>query len=126
VNGKRILLVEDDEFVRQLVEAQLESLGYEVVGVPDACHAIAALTTLPRVDLLMTDVMMPGELDGLGLATRVRERWPALPVLLASGNPENASDARALGAPHLLKPYRLAELERKLSDALASVRGGQA
>lgn len=117
MNGKRILLVEDDEFVRSLMEAQLETLGYEVVGLPAAADAIAELATHRTVHLLMTDVMMPGELDGLELAAHVRERWPALPILFASGNPANAAEARTHGAPHLLKPYRLDELERKLAEA---------
>lgn len=119
MNGKRILLVEDDECVRALVEAQLDMLGYEVVSAGDADGAIGALATSAGIDLVMTDVLMPGELDGVGLAARVRERWPGLPILFASGDSANAARAIALGAPHLTKPYVLAELERKLGEALA-------
>lgn len=120
MNGRRILLVEDDEFVRSLVETQLEMLGYEVTSAVDAACALSALAAGTAVDLLVTDVTMPGELDGFGLAARVRARWPALPILFASGNVQDVAGARALGAPHLRKPYRLDELERKLGEALAT------
>lgn len=119
MNRKRILLVEDDEFVRSLVETQLAMLGYEVACVEDALRALDRLHTSERIDLLMTDVTMPGEMDGLRLAANVRERWPGLPILVASGDAAHGPAARAVGAPHLQKPYVLAELERKLDEALA-------
>lgn len=117
VRGKRILLVEDDEFVRSLVETQLAMLGYDVTCADDAASAIAILAAGERVHLLMTDVSMPGALDGLRLAAHVRERWPAIAILVASGNGADRTDAHAVGAPHLQKPYVLAELERKLLEA---------
>lgn len=126
-DGRRILLVEDDELVRSLVESQLVALGYEVTSAEDAPTALAMLAAAHArgapVELLMTDVMLPGDLDGFGLAREVRARWPELPILFASGNASNAAKARALGAPHLAKPYGLRELATTIE---ASITGAAA
>jgi CheY-like chemotaxis protein len=119
--NSRILIVEDDAFVRELVVAQLTSLGHEVVAVEDAAAALRELTAR-AFDLLMTDVMLPGEMDGHALAQRVRERWPALPVLFASGGtaagvPPGA--AAGAGVRHLRKPFRLPQLASAIDELLA-------
>jgi CheY-like chemotaxis protein len=118
----RILVVEDDAFVRELVVAQLTSLGHEVVAVDDAEAALRALTA-GAFGLLMTDVMLPGEMDGYALAQRVRDRWPELPVLYVSGGaaasvpPGAPADARVR---HLRKPFRLPQLAGAVDELLAA------
>ncbi len=67
-----------------------------------------------RVEAVMTDIIMPGEMDGIGLALTIQERWPALPVLLVSGYSERAAEAQARGFPVLNKPYSLPDVERRL------------
>jgi CheY-like chemotaxis protein len=117
----RILMVEDDAFVRELVVVQLTSLGHEVVAVEDAEAALRALDA-GSFGLLMTDLMLPGGTDGYALAQRVRERRPELPVLYASGG--TAAGAPP-GAPagtavrHLRKPFRLPQLARAIDELLA-------
>jgi CheY-like chemotaxis protein len=119
--NSRILMVEDDAFVRELVTAQLNSLGHEVVAVEEAEAALCELTA-SDFDLLMTDVMLPGEMDGHALVQRVRERWPELPVLYASGGsvggvpPSAPAGARVR---HLRKPFRLPQLAAAVDELLA-------
>ncbi len=97
-----ILLVEDDEQVRPLTAAFLRSLGYAVVAAPTAEAGRVLLHSLPRLDLLITDIALPGE-SGITLARRLRETHPGLPCLLMTGN-QPPSDLDDL--PVLVKPFR--------------------
>jgi CheY-like chemotaxis protein len=92
----------------------LEQLGYSVRWVSDA---EAALKELDRdgIDLVVTDIVMPGKIDGLGLARAIKQKRPGLPILLATGYSEAAQNARA-DFSILRKPYRLHELSRALSE----------
>jgi PAS domain S-box-containing protein len=117
---QRVLIVEDNAAVRKVVARQLRHLGYRVV---EAERAIAALDLLQgeKVDLLLTDIVMPGGLDGVQLAAEVRKRWPALKIVLTSGFPEARS--RDIGGFSqdfrlLSKPYNIDELGRVLRAEL--------
>ena len=119
---ERILLVEDDDMVRTHARALLEGLGYHVIVAADARAALAAIDGGAEIDLLFTDVVMPGGMNGRELAAQVNERLPNLPVLFTSGYAENAlvHDGRLDGGVHLLtKPYRLPDLAAQLRLALA-------
>jgi PAS domain S-box-containing protein len=120
---EHILLVEDDAAMRRVAARQLKELGY---AVSDAASAVLALQILDRgttFDLLLTDVVMPGEMDGIDLATAAAQRCPRLKVLLMSGFPEARFEQRALGEvrPRLItKPFHrgvLAAVLRELLDA---------
>ena len=119
---ERILVVEDEEAVRELVFEQLRSLGYDVVQASNAENALAFLDSAGAIDLLLTDVVMPGRLNGKGLADEVGLRRPGTPVVFMSGYAENAllHDGRLTDGVRLLsKPFRKAELARIVRDALA-------
>ena len=119
---ERILLVEDDDMVRTHARALLEGLGYQVIVAADARAALAAIDDGAEIDLLFTDVLMPGGINGRELAEQVNQRLPDLPVLFTSGYAENAlvHDGRLDGGVHLLtKPYRLPDLAAQLRLALA-------
>ena len=119
-----ILLVEDDDLVRELVEAQLAALGHRVRGVEDASAALGAIDAGLSFDLLVTDVTLPGEMDGYALARLVRQGRPGLPVLYASGHATSARDAAVPGAGatrHLQKPFRVQQLARAVDELLATV-----
>jgi CheY-like chemotaxis protein len=92
----------------------LEQLGYSVRWVSDA---EAALQELDRdgIDVVFSDIVMPGRIDGLGLARAIKQRRPGLPILLATGYSEAAQSAPA-DFVILRKPYRLHELSRALSE----------
>ena len=116
-----VLLVEDNDEVAALVTEMLEELGYHVTRVASAQAALGALANGRRIDLVFSDIMMPGEMDGVGLAREIRKRREHLPIVLTSGYAEPAlRDAEAEGLRVLSKPYRLDELERALRAAVDS------
>ena len=115
-----ILLVEDDEAVRRVVANQLEWLGYRVIAVPNGQQGLEVIRTTPGVDVLFTDIVMPGGVSGHQLAQQARALRPSLRVLFTSGYPDDAAppggqDSR-IGL--LQKPYRLVELANKVSQLL--------
>jgi CheY-like chemotaxis protein len=118
-----ILVVEDDALVRGYVIAQLESLGYTTLAAADGAGALALVDRDAAFDLLFTDVIMPGGMNGRQLADAIRKRRPSLNVLYTSGYTENAIVHHGRldpGVALLNKPYRKADLARKIRDALAS------
>ena len=119
--GKTILVVEDDPRVRKLTVTRLESLGYATLVAADAHEALAVLGSGAEVDLVFTDLVMPGGLSGYELAHRVAAEWPHLPVLLTSGYADELvrRDEDAIAHLKVLnKPYRLADLANAIAEAL--------
>jgi len=114
----RILVVEDDEDVRATTGAYLRESGLDVEEARDADEALVVLQR-ERFDAVVSDIVMPGSMNGAGLAKTIRRRWPSLPVLLVSGYSDSAAEARSLGIAVVPKPYELSELERILR-AMAS------
>jgi PAS domain S-box-containing protein len=116
-----ILIAEDDAMVRAYVTAQVESLGYRTLSAADGKEALAIIARGEHVDLLFTDVIMPGGLNGRQLADEARKRRPNLKVLFTSGYTENAIIHHGRLDPGVLllaKPYRKAELARMIRTAL--------
>jgi PAS domain S-box-containing protein len=111
-----ILLVEDSEDVRHVTEAHLCSLGYRVLTAASGEEALRLLQEHGPVDLLFADVMMPGGINGLVLAERVRERYPGVPVLLATGYSEELANqgVNTSAFPVVSKPYRRAEIAERI------------
>lgn len=120
--SETILVVEDNELVRQHVEKMLASLGYEVVSASDGNEALSLIEGKDNIDLLFTDVVMPGGLSGRQVADKARATRPDLPVLFTSGYTENAivHQGRLDEGVHLLqKPYRREELATKIRKVMA-------
>lgn len=118
---KTILVVEDDHRVRATTVARVKQLGYEVLEAADGETALEFLEKTPSVDLLFTDVVMPGGMMGGELAAKAVAMKPDLRVLFTSGYTEQASIQAGTveeGAVLLSKPYRLPELARKLREVL--------
>lgn len=116
-----ILLVDDDEKVAATVAQMLEHLGYQVIHCASAAAALESLANGSRVDLVFSDVMMPGGMNGVELAREIRVRQLDIPVLLTSGYAEAArTAAEAQGIRILAKPYRLEELAEALTGAMES------
>jgi PAS domain S-box-containing protein len=115
-----ILCVEDDRDVRQYVTVQLESLGYKVIPAANAAEALAIAAEGTTFDLLFTDIVMAGALNGRELADEMVAARPSLRVLFTSGYAHDAphGPGHAMGAPLLTKPYRKAELARMLRRSL--------
>jgi CheY-like chemotaxis protein len=120
---RHILLVEDDDEVASLLDEMLEQLGYEVLRTASASAALGALANSRPIDLVFSDIMMPGDMDGLGLARELRHRRPDLPVLLTSGYADAfGQQPEVEGFQVLRKPYRLEELSSALSKAFQKTR----
>jgi PAS domain S-box-containing protein len=107
-----VLLVEDNPEVATVSMSLLEQLGYVVRWAPDASAALAELEK-DGIDIVFTDVVMPGKMDGFGLAKTIREKNPKIPILLMTGY---SASAQEIGSqfPILRKPYQLHELSREL------------
>jgi signal transduction histidine kinase/ActR/RegA family two-component response regulator/HAMP domain-containing protein len=116
-----IMVVEDDALVRNFVVAQLNSLGYKTITAADGNVALAHLDDGAPFDLLLTDVIMPGGINGRQLADTVTLRRPSVKVLYTSGYTENAIVHHGrldAGVLLLAKPYRRADLARMVRAAL--------
>lgn len=123
--GECVLLVEDDELVRHYAVTLLTGLGYRVVVARDGPEALLQLQSHPEVQLLFTDVVMPGGLSGFEVAERAQVLRPGLPVLYASGYADNGIVHHGWidpGARMLAKPYRRADLANGVRQALDGVQ----
>ncbi len=127
-NGDRgketILVVDDNDAMREVAALQLHTLGYDVIVADTPNDALEVLRSPRNVDLLLTDIVMPGQLDGRELALRARELRPQLNVLFTSGFTEStlAASISADFSGHILsKPYRQIDLAKRLRDLLNPV-----
>ena len=115
-----VLLVEDDDAVAAAVSAMLSELGYRVVRASDAAGGLAVLDRgAEPIDLVFSDMVMPGTMDGAALAEAVLQRRPDLPVVLTTGFSEAAEAATRKGLRLIPKPYRIEELAAELAAARA-------
>jgi CheY-like chemotaxis protein len=115
---ERILLVEDEPHVRRFVSSQLSGLGYSVLEAEAGAAAIEMLKNGHEVDLLFTDLLMPGGMSGFDLVQRAREMLPDLKVLLTTGYAAETDSMLAdVKEPILKKPYK----KQQLAQALRSV-----
>jgi len=123
--GEKILLVEDDDLVRDHLAAQLLALGYEVISARNGPEGLEVLRQTADLDLLFTDVVMPGGMSGRGLADAARALHPDLPVLFTSGYTEKAIIHHGrldAGVQLLSKPYRQQDLANKVRMVLDMAR----
>lgn len=120
---KKILLVDDDEAVRTAAASLLTSLGYEAILASSGSEALEVLERVDDIDVLFTDVVMPGGMDGGEVAKKAQLLRPGMKVLFASGYFEAALVREGNIAAHthfLVKPYRKKELAARLAEVLHS------
>jgi PAS domain S-box-containing protein len=120
--NETILVVEDDKLVRDYVLTQLHSLGYVTRDAANAAEALAIVETGEKFDLLFTDVIMPGGMNGRQLADEIAKQRPGLRVLFTSGYTENAIIHHGrldAGVLLLAKPYRKSDMAGMIRNALA-------
>jgi CheY-like chemotaxis protein len=121
--SETILVVEDDALVRSSVTAQMQSLGYRAIAVANATEALALIERGTPFDLLFTDVIMPGPMNGRRLAEEATKRRPGSKVLFMSGYTENAIIHHGRLDPGVLllaKPFHKSELARMIRQALSA------
>ncbi len=119
--SETVLVVEDNAGLRAVVVAQLHDLGYRTLEADSAHAALDLLSNGTRADLLLTDIIMPGGMDGVALARRVEELHPGIKALFTSGftgAAAEAATANRLAGRLLSKPYRKADLARMVRDCL--------
>ncbi len=114
-----VLVVEDNPEVQEVAGLLLDQLGYRVAYANSAAAALDLLGSGERIDLVFTDVVMPGEIDGLDLARRIKQQYPDIAVLLTSGYAKAWHTLEA-GMPIVRKPYQLQTLARAIREALDS------
>jgi CheY-like chemotaxis protein len=119
---KTILVVDDDDLVRKSVISQLNALGYSTIAASGPTEALKIIAGSEAFDLLFSDIVMPGPIDGVELAHLAREQRPGLKIMLTSGFPDLKS-GRSSADSHeqwqiLKKPYRRSELQHMLQDII--------
>jgi CheY-like chemotaxis protein len=122
----RILLVDDNEAVRSVTAAYLRDCGFAVAEAADATSAIGLLQQ-STFEAIVSDIVMPGAIDGLGLAREVGRRWPLTPLILISGYAKSLADAGSIGVRIVAKPFApvaLADVIRQEMDV--AVRASRA
>lgn len=107
-----ILIVEDEVLIRFVLADYLRECGFKVLEAGDAAEAIQILEAEVDIDLVFSDVQMPGEMDGFGLAQWVRRNRPKLPITLTSGDAKKSAKAKELceNEPFFAKPYDVAKV----------------
>jgi CheY-like chemotaxis protein len=115
-DGETILVVEDDPKVRQVTVSTLRSLGFQVREAENGDQAVVSLNQNNGVDLVLSDIKMPGTLNGTELARQVQESWPDIKVLLTSGYVEAEDDVGPFNI--IFKPYRVTELAERVHSLL--------
>src|SRR5215471_15070501 len=117
----RVLFVEDEFFIREWIAQSLAEQGFAVDSVTNAADALSHITRAP-IDVLLTDINLPGGMDGTALARRARELQPDLAVIYASARAATLKqEARVPGSVVLPKPYEPAVLARLLAAALRAM-----
>jgi CheY-like chemotaxis protein len=116
----QILVIEDDVLVRALVADGLREAGFTVIEASNADDALAYVTAGGEVDLVFSDIRMPGSLSGLELARQLREGYPSLPIILTSGS-HGPDSADRLGM-YLPKPYNIEHAVSMVFEALGLKR----
>jgi PAS domain S-box-containing protein len=117
--AETILIVEDDAEVAAVSQALLGRLSYRTLIAANAQEAFALLAHEPVIDLVFTDIRMPGGMSGADLARALRQHYPNLAVVLTTGCLDGSETAASLGVPLVGKPFRLEELGEQIRAALA-------
>jgi CheY-like chemotaxis protein len=119
VNSKNIVLVVEDDFlVRSGAADMIRDLGFEAIEAADADEAIELLERPDDIDILFTDMQMPGSMDELRLIAVVRNRWPPIALLVTSSQVRPLGDQMSSGSRFLSKPYLQNELKSHLEALL--------
>jgi CheY-like chemotaxis protein len=112
----KILIVEDEPLIRMHLAYSLGDLGFEILEAANADEAIALLESDADIMAVLTDVDMPGTMDGLALARAVRERWPPCKLIILSGHMRPSPDHVPQGSRYIRKPVDTKELLRTLTE----------
>jgi CheY-like chemotaxis protein len=111
-----VLIVEDEPIVRMSITDALLQAGFEVLASSNGADALELIATRPGVSAVVTDIIMPGAIDGFELAREVQHRWPDIGIVLVSGQMEPPKSHCPGGVLFLSKPFKASTLLRLLRD----------
>lgn len=119
-----ILVVEDEAMIRMMLVDGLEDAGFEVIEAENADVAILKLDDCPRISVVVTDVRMPGSIDGFGLATWMRKNRRLMPIVITSGfsTPPDINSINPAVVKVVAKPYKPQDVARCLTEIVAQRR----
>lgn len=117
-----VLVVEDDFLIRLASVEIVETAGFVAIEAADADEAIALLEARSDIGLVFTDVEMPGTMDGLKLARYIRERWPPIILLVASGRAIVSEADLPEGTPFVSKPFQSHQIADKIKSLMNAAR----
>lgn len=117
---RKALIVDDDEALGLLFCEMLQFIGFETVAVSNGADALSMLASDGPFDLLLTDIRMPGDMDGAALATAAKATYPSLMIVVITGFPGDALASIPEGVPVLAKPFLLRDLENQLQRMRSS------
>lgn len=117
--GTTVIVVEDETIVRMDIAMSLEDEGFIVLEASNADEAIGLLNAHPEISLMFTDIDMPGSMDGLKLAEAVRDRWPPVKIIIASGHRQLRDDLLPIEGKFFSKPYDHARIISAIREMLA-------
>ena len=117
-----VLLVEDDPLLRMISHDGLSAAGYHVIEAANASEALAILEARGDISCVVSDIVMPGDMNGIALSWEMRSRWPRIPMILSSGKalppPSNVPDSTIM----LQKPFVLGDLRTAVGRAIVGSR----
>jgi CheY-like chemotaxis protein len=114
-----VLVVEDEPLIRMDIADELSARGFKVFEAGNAREAIEILANNPDIQILFTDIEMPGGMDGLMLAAAVRDRWPPIRIIVTSGNRNVAESDMPSQSRFFGKPYRADALATAMKEIVA-------
>ncbi|MDH4438946.1 MAG: response regulator [Rhizobium sp.] len=117
-NGETVIVVEDETLVRIDIAMSLQEEGFFVFEASSADEAIEILNAHPEISLMFTDIDMPGSMDGLKLAEAVRDRWPPVKIIIASGHRQLRDDLLPVEGRFFTKPYDHARIIAAMREML--------
>ncbi|PZU19161.1 MAG: response regulator [Shinella sp.] len=116
-----VIVVEDEMIVRMDIAMSLQDEGFTVLEASNADEAIKLLDTHPEIRLMFTDIDMPGSMDGLKLAEAVRDRWPPVKIIVASGHRQLKDDLLPVEGKFFSKPYEHAAVISAMREMLVAL-----
>lgn len=112
-----VLVVEDDPFIRMDTVHTIETAGFEVIEAACADEALVKLGANSSIEIMITDIEMPGSMDGVGLAFAVRARWPPIQIIVVSGKVRPDDSELPEQARFIAKPFRSTQIVEALYAA---------
>ncbi|MDZ7875102.1 MAG: response regulator [Rhizobium sp.] len=118
--GTTVIVVEDETLVRMDIAMSLQDEGFIVLEASNADEAIGLLDAHPEIRLMFTDIDMPGSMDGLKLAEAVRDRWPPVKIIIASGHCRLTDELLPIEGKFFSKPYDHARIISAMREMLVA------